>query len=115
MLQRKLKDFNALQSHVSLWIDASKTTVEDDDFGKGVDLEAIDIRSDAFDSDYKVQKPAMEEHLSTMGTLTENLVKGKHADAEETKTRLTNLKQRFADLESSAESFTPLDCQRRYT
>jgi Ca2+-binding EF-hand superfamily protein len=105
MLQRKLKDFNALQSHVSLWIDASKTTVEDDDFGKGVDLEAIDIRSDAFDSDYKVQKAAMEEHLSTMGTLTENLVKGKHADAEETKTRLTNLKQRFADLESSAESF----------
>jgi Ca2+-binding EF-hand superfamily protein len=104
-LQRKLKDFNALHSHVTLWIDASKTTVEDDDFGKGVDLEAIDIRSDAFDSDYKVQNPAMEEHLSTMGGLTESLVKGKHTDSAATKARLSDLKQRFADLESSAESF----------
>ncbi len=104
-LQQKLKDFNACHSQVALWIDACKATITDDDFGKGVDMEAVEIRADAFGTDYEAQKPQMEEYLATMGQLAENLQEGKHVDADATTARMAAIRQRNADLESNAESF----------
>ena len=104
-LQQKLKNFYALHSQVKLWLDSSKSTVENDDFGKGIDFETIEIRSDTFNSEYAVQRPAMEAHMATLETIVDYLVKGKHTEASTATDRLAKLKQYFADVETAAESF----------
>ena len=94
-----------MQSQVSSWIDVCNGTIANDDFQKGVDLEAIEIRNDAFDTDYNAQKATMEEYISGMEALASQLHDGKHSEAADTTERLSQLKQQFADLLSGAESF----------
>jgi len=68
-------------------------------------LEAIEIRNDAFDSDYNAQKATMEEYISGMKTLANQLQDGKHVEAANATERLNELKQQLSDLLSGAESF----------
>jgi len=104
-LAKTLKRFNSSHAGVSSWIETCGTTIGNDDFGKGVDLEAIEIRRDAFDTDFNAQLPAMQESLTVMETDVQKLEEGKHSDRESARERLGALTQSMADLTSGAESF----------
>ena len=73
--------------------------------GKGVDFETIDIKSDAFNSEYVAQLSNSVETLQQMSMLAAYLLDGNHIDAPSVSERLLELKRHHDALKTQAESY----------